>query len=155
MIALPEFVRRHTGRQVVWNWDGSATGTARGFGAQCVDLVRQWFEEGLGLSRAQQPEPTGNAGAVGFADHARRPTQARFMDWTPYQRGMVAPIGSVPVFGPTPGNRFGHIAVTVEADAQGLRLFSQDGFNQARGAQVMSYTYQNLLGWLTPKARGG
>jgi len=133
---LMEFVENYTGKAV--DWDGH-------FGAQCVDLVRLYWDV---VENIPQPEPTGTGGAVVFfTKHYLRPIQRRHLKLIAYRSGMVAPEGSVVVFEGTPANRFGHIGICVSADENVINLFEQDGFRQSPAA-VGRWDYSRVLGWL-------
>jgi len=143
---LRKFIDKYLGIAV--DWDGH-------FGAQCVDLVRQYWQE---VERIPQPEPTGNKGAVSFFyNHYARPIQRQYLKLVVYRPGMIPPIGAVIVFGVVPTNRFGHIGICVDADPKGINLFEQNGTANSRaktegreqkGAFIGRWNYNRVLGWL-------
>ena len=132
------------------------------FGAQCVDLVRQYIQDVLGLP---QPEGTGTKGAIEFFNgHGHRPMQNSRFDLVAYKPGMIPPRGAVVIFKPVPSNRFGHIAIVEEANEHSLVVFEQDGTANSRalaenrpqrGAFFGEWKYGRLAGWLLPKAGAG
>jgi len=146
---LRKFIDKYLG--VAVDWDGH-------FGAQCVDLVRQNWQE---VEKIPQPEPTGNDGAIAFFNsHENRPIQQRYLDRVVYQPGMMPPPGAVIVFGAVPTNRFGHVGICVDADPKGINLFEQDGTANSRaiaegreqkGAFIGRWGYDRVLGWLVRK----
>ena len=133
-----EFAARREGSSV--DFDGM-------YGAQCVDLVRQYFKDVWEVPR----QPEGVVGAKDFALHDKRPVQQTYMDWTPYETGTAAPEGSVIVFNATQSNKFGHVAIVLKADSGAVQVLEQDGFAQHRGTYRCWRTYANCLGWLTRK----
>jgi len=137
MKSLQEFVDAHFGSKV--DFDGA-------YGAQCVDLVRQCWEEVWDV-----PQPPGVVGATDFfTKHEERPLQKQYMDRHNYAAGAVPPAGAAVVFGPTPVNKYGHIGICINATPKAVQLFEQDGFRQD-GAKITYRNYDNVLGWLTKK----
>ena len=146
---LGEFIDKYLG--VAVDWDGH-------FGAQCVDLVRQYWQEVEGIP---QPEPTGTDGAIAFFNHHYyRPVQRAHLKLEVYYPGMMPPPGAVIVFAAVPTNRFGHIGICVDADPKGINLFEQNGTANSRamaegreqkGAFIGRWDYSRVLGWLVPK----
>jgi len=143
---LKKFIDKYLG--VAVDWDGH-------FGAQCVDLVRQYWQE---VEKIPQPEPTGTEGAIAFyTNHFNRPIQLRHLDLVVYHPGMIPPPGAVIVFAAVPTNRFGHIGICVDADPKGINLFEQNGTANSRakaegrkqkGAFIGRWGYERVLGWL-------
>ena len=135
-----DFLEKYMGEKVDWD---------KAFGAQCVDLARQYFEEVWGATRDQQPE--GVVGAQDFANHISRPKQRLLCNWTPAVPGLLPPVGSVVVMRAWPANRFGHIGICHDADKDIITLFDQDGFKQD-GAKLTRWRYDDrVAGWLTKK----
>lgn len=148
-MTLNEFVKKHADKPV--DFDGA-------YGAQCVDLARQYFKEVWGFS--QQPE-----GVVGaqdfFIKHFERPIQKKLCDITEYHAGVnEPPAGAVVIFKSSPNNKYGHIGICVEAGPTRINVFEQNGINNEqavkegrpqKGASVGMWGYERLLGWLTPR----
>jgi hypothetical protein len=147
---LQGFVDKYKGQPV--DFDGS-------FGAQCVDLARQYFKEVWGFTR--QPE-----GVIGAADfyfkHENRRAQRELCDCHMFSiaDGHVPPVGAVVIFGSTGTNQYGHIGICVNADTEGMDVFEQDGIanekalkegRPQKGAYIGRWNYDRLLGWLTKK----
>ena len=137
MMTLKEFVKSYSGEKV--DWDGH-------FGAQCVDLARQYFHEVWNI-----PQPEGVEGAKDFfLLHEKRPIQNRYCYCQTYYPGMQPPDGAVVIFGENMTNRYGHIGICIRSDNDGVVLFEQDGFKQD-GAKVVHWPYSRVLGWLLKK----
>ena len=142
------FVATHTGQPV--DFDGQ-------FGAQCVDLVRQYWYEVDDLIR----QPEGVTGAADFANHNSRPIQKALLDWTDYTVGARPPPGAAVVFKRDKANgNYGHVAVCIEADDKQIKAFEQDGVanlaavkagRPQKGAYINTWDYRLVLGWLTKK----
>jgi len=146
---LQEFVDKYKGKPV--DFDGQ-------YGAQCVDLVRRYIKEVWELPR----QPEGVIGAEEFYfKHESRPIQRGLCRCTGYYAAdCPPPAGSVVVFKAHPGNRYGHIAICLSADASGMDVFEQDGIANERalkegrpqeGAKISRWSYNRLAGWLEKK----
>jgi len=146
-----EFVDKYKGKLV--DFDGL-------YGAQCVDLVRQYMKEVWGFTR--QPE-----GVIGAADfffkHNERPIQRELCNCTHYTGTIQPPVGSLVIFKPSGTNRYGHIAICIEAEWNFMTVFEQDGISNQRaldkgepqkGAYIGVWSYHRLVGWLTKKEEG-
>lgn len=128
---LTEFVNKHIGKKV--DFDGA-------FGAQCVDLFRQYCKDVL---RA------GHTGAVEgakdlFLRYADLPAECKYFDRI---SNTIPKIGDVLVWGATDKNKYGHVAICIGFDNENLIVFEQDGFKQD-GAKLSVRTTKNLLGVL-------
>jgi hypothetical protein len=147
-MTLSEFVEKYKGKPV--DFDGA-------YGAQCVDLARQYFREVWELPK--QPE-----GVVGAKDfyflHNWRPIQKEFCECTECPFGGVPPVGSVVIFNASPTNQYGHIGICVEADKNRMMVFEQNGIENEKalkegrpqkGAYIGTWSYDRLAGWLTKK----
>lgn len=117
------------------------------FGAQCVDLVRQYIKEVY-----EVPQPEGVIGAEDFyTKHEDRPIQKQYFNLIQYIHPRKPQSGAIVVFGATDKNKFGHIGICISADETSITLFEQDGFAQS-GAKIHNWNYDRCLGWLVPKA---
>ena len=143
-----EFVEKHKGKAV--DFDGA-------YGAQCVDLARQYMKEVWGFTR--QPE-----GVVGAADfffkHGERPVQRELCNCVPYTGAVRPPAGSLVIFKSSGTNRYGHIAVCLETTHRCVTVFEQDGIangkaleegREQKGAGIGVWGYERLVGWLVRK----
>jgi len=135
-----EFVEKYTGKKV--DWDGK-------FGAQCVDLIRQYWHD---VWKYVQPEPTGDVGAIAFySQHIKRPLQRQMAKLVDYDKRadppLVPPVGSIVIFKATPSNQYGHIGICHGHYEGGIFLFDQDGFAQT-GARISRWPYDRVCGWL-------
>ena len=57
--------------------------------------------------------------------------------------------GDAVVFGATPTNKYGHVAIVLETFPTYLVVFEQDGFKQD-GAKIAKWDYKNVIGYLRP-----
>ena len=148
---LTDFVEKYKGKPV--DFDGQ-------YGAQCVDLARQYMKEVWGFSR--QPE-----GVVGAADfffkHGERPIQWELCNCTPYTGTIQPPIGTLLIFKSSGTNQYGHIAICLNTTSQNMTVFEQDGIANAaalkdgkpqKGAYTGTWNYDRLVGWLNKRGEG-
>ena len=143
-----EFVDKYKGQIV--DFDGA-------WGAQCVDLARQYMKEVWGFTM----QPEGVAGAADFFfNHEKRPVQRGLCNCVPYTGAIRPPKGSLLIFKSSGTNKYGHIAVCLDATSENMAVFEQDGINNERlynegkpqkGASIGTWNYDRLVGWLTKK----
>ena len=137
-MTLEEFVKKYNGRKV--DFDGV-------YGAQCVDLFRQYAKEGLGIK-----EHTGSCSTSGgakdlFLDYDKMPIEKKYFsrskakNWQP---------GDILVWDQTPTNKYGHVAIFLAKLGDSLLVFEQNGITQA-GAEIQVRSRDRLLGYLRKK----
>jgi len=142
---LNEFIKTYKGKKV--DFDGQ-------YGAQCVDLARQYFKDVWEFTR----QPEGVVGAKDFYfKHESRPIQRALCECISYKRSPIyeipvnkPPVGAVLLFDESPTNKYGHICICVEVFEDGINVFEQDGFKQD-GAKITKLPFNRLLGWLVKK----
>jgi hypothetical protein len=148
-MTLSEFVEKHKGKPV--DFDGQ-------YGAQCVDLARQYMKEAWGFTK----QPEGVTGAQDFFfKHESRPVQRELCVCTAYYDvNTPPPSGALVVFRSSGNNRYGHIGICIDADDKRMLVFEQDGIanekaikegREQKGACIGSWNYDRLAGWLTKK----
>ena len=135
---LEDFVKKYNKKKV--DFDGV-------YGAQCVDLFRQYAKECLGI-----PEHTGACSTTGgakdlFIDYPKMPIEKKYF-YRETKRGMVA--GDVLIWDSTPSNKYGHVAIYLGEINNSLIVFEQNGITQA-GAEITLRSKENLLGFLRKK----
>ena len=145
---LQEFVEKYQRKPVDFD---------KAYGAQCVDLARQYFKDVWDLPR--QPE-----GVVGASDfffkHNERPIQRELCNCVTFTGSQPPPAGSVVIFKSSGTNKFGHIAICLEANYGKIKVFEQDGIlnevlmkegRPQKGASIGEWNYDRLVGWLEKK----
>jgi len=148
-MTLDEFVEKNNGKIV--DFDGQ-------YGAQCVDLIRQYFKDVWNLPK--QPESVN--GAVDFYfKHENRPIQRTYLNCTAYYDVFVPPpSGAVVILRATKDNPCGHIAICIKADKTSITVLEQDGVYNLKALQegrpqkpayITKWGYDRLVGWLTKK----
>lgn len=131
-MTLVEFVNRYHGKKV--DFDGA-------FGAQCVDLFRQYNRDVLENERTESVE--GAKDLVLRYEKLSKEKKCFMLLKNPYG----AKEGDVAVWGATKTNPYGHVAVVLKADNSRLVVFEQDGFRQD-GAKIAERNINNVLGYL-------
>lgn len=146
---LKEFIETYKGKPV--DFDGQ-------YGAQCVDLVRQYFKDVWKIPK----QPEGVIGAQDFFfKHDSRPIQREYLICVSYQTIKTQPpVGAVVIFKSSGNNQYGHIGICVESDEKQMLVFEQDGIANAnaikegkeqKGAYIGKWGYERLIGWLEKK----
>lgn len=131
-MTLLEFVQRHIKTKV--DFDGA-------YGAQCVDLFRQYCKDVLEI-----PHTGAVAGAKDLVErYGDLPKEKEF--FALIEDPHTALRGDVAVWGATKGNPYGHVAIVLEAEADSLVVFEQDGFAQD-GAKLAERSAKGLIGYL-------
>lgn len=136
-MSFEEFIIKYNGKKV--DFDGA-------FGAQCVDLFRQYNKEVW-----ENPHTGAVDGAKDLVvNYERMPLEQRFLSLFPVNRDLVR-AGDVAVWNATEKNKYGHVAIVVGFLGDGsLIVFEQDGFKQD-GAKLNVRSIKNLLGFLRKK----
>ena len=123
-MTLLEFVNKHIGTKVDYD---------KAYGAQCVDLYRQYTKDVIGI---EQTPPVEGAKDI-FYKHGK------------YTRAFDGfKQGDVLIWDATAGNKYGHVAILLDNfDDENFIVFEQDGFKQD-GAHIRVRSRDNLLGGL-------
>ena len=132
---LLEFVQKYIKTKV--DFDGA-------YGAQCVDLFRQYCKDVLCVPRTEPVEGAKNL----VYDYGKNPIEQSAFALV--EDRWCARAGDVAVWGATKTNPYGHVAIVLNAYANGLLgVFEQDGFKQD-GAKLARRDNKNLIGLLRP-----
>ena len=132
-MTLEQFVEKYNGKKI--DYDGR-------FGAQCVDLFRQYCRDVLCI-----PHTGGVVGAADlFTKYDTMPLEQKYFDKLVYAGGKPEK-GDVVIFAPTKSNKYGHVAIVLDASSEEIAVFEQDGFKQD-GAHVASWNYARVLVFL-------
>lgn len=134
-MTLEEFVKKYNGKKV--DFDNA-------YGAQCVDLFRQYAKEVLGIEEHTGPCATSGGAKDLFLDYSKMPIEKKYFirstqkNWIP---------GDVLIWDQSPTNKYGHVAIFLAKLGNSLLVFEQNGITQA-GAEIQVRTRDNLLGYL-------
>ena len=134
---LDEFINKHINTKV--DFDNA-------FGAQCVDLFRQYCKDVLNIPHTGAVEGAKDL----FLNYEKLPLEKKYFIQILSDKMKC---GDVIVWGETPTNRYGHVAILVSnMGDEKVLVFEQDGFKQD-GAKLSVRTITNYLGIL--RFKGG
>ena len=131
-----QFLTKYCGKKV--DFDGV-------YGSQCTDLFRQYCRDVL---------DTPHTGAVDeakelYEKYAELPVEKKY--FTRLTKKAVPEYGYIAVWGATPTNKYGHVALVIcRLSTTSLLVFEQNGFQQD-GAKFTERSTANLLGYLKYK----
>lgn len=133
---IDAFVQKYNGKKV--DFDGV-------YGAQCVDLFRQYCKEGLDI-----PEHTGSCATTGgaldlYVDYPKMPVEKKYFIRGSAKKGLCP--GDVLVWDKTAKNPYGHVAIYLGTLNNSLIVFEQNGITQ-NGAEITLRSKENMLGYL-------
>ena len=134
-MTLEEFVKKYNGKKV--DYDNA-------YGAQCVDLFRQYEKEGLGIPEHTGPCATSGGAKDLFLDYNKMPVEKKYF-YRSTQKNWIP--GDVLIWDQSPTNKYGHVAIFLAYLGNGLLVFEQNGITQA-GAEIQIRTRDRLLGYL-------
>lgn len=127
-MTLTAFIKKYLGTKV--DYDGK-------FGAQCVDLFRQYCAEVL-----QVPQPPAVEGAKDLIKNPGKLCVTKDSLLADYSRGDVL------IWGASAKNKYGHVAILVSVyNTKYFVVLEQDGFKQD-GCKLAFRSRENLLGCL-------
>ena len=132
-MTLDEFVKTYLDKKV--DYDGR-------YGAQCVDLFRQYCKDVLNI-----PQPSGVTGARElYTEYEKKPVEVKHFERLPYPENK--PIaGDIVIFDKMQGNPYGHVAIVIAADTNYIKVLEQDGYAQT-GTKFAYWKYNHVLGFL-------
>lgn len=139
---LAEFIQKYIKTSV--DYDGV-------YGAQCVDLFRQYCKEVLEI-----PEHTGSVDGAKdlFLKYKELPKEQKYFNlWDPY---CMAKPGNIAVFDKTEKNKFGHVAIVVADTISTLIVFEQKGKEDPAAvtkAEICERSKASLLGYLAVRPK--
>ena len=136
---IDEFITKYIGKKV--DFDGA-------FGAQCVDLARQYWKEGLGILEHTGPCSTTGGAKDLFLDYDKMPIEKKYFTKIPKNKAFVP--GDTLIWDSTETNKYGHVAIYLGKLNNSLIVFEQNGFKQD-GAKVTVRSKEKLLGALRKK----
>lgn len=129
-MTLDEFIKKYDGQNI--DFDGS-------FGAQCVDLYRQYVKEVLGFPQSPPVEGAKDIWNTYLPEYFGR------IENTPTG---VPEKGDIVIFGEKIG-KYGHVSIFVEGDTRRFVSFDQN-YPLGTPCHLQGHTYNAVIGWLTP-----
>jgi hypothetical protein len=137
-MTIKDFVDKYIGKNVDFD---------KQYGAQCVDLFRQYCQDVWNV-----PHLGGVEGAKDiFIDYDKMPGEVKYTERIEYTGGVYPQEGDAVIFDKSATNQYGHIAICLYATKSRIVVFEQDGFNQT-GAKIGTWLYDRLLGGLVKRA---
>lgn len=127
-MTLNEFIAKYDGKGI--DFDGH-------FGAQCVDLYRQYVKEVLGF-----PQSPPVAGAKDIWD-TYLPDYYKRVENTPYG---VPEAGDIVIFS---SGTYGHVSIFLEGNTSRFTSFDQN-YPSGTLCHKQGHTYSGVIGWLKP-----
>lgn len=130
---LAEFVTKNLGKKV--DYDGA-------YGAQCVDLFRQYCRDVLYI-----PEHTGAVDGAKdlYLQYKKMPIEQKYFEALNVLQKPET--GDVAVWAESMTNRYGHVAIVIGTYPAGLLVLEQNGLTQA-GTELKIRSKDKLLGYL-------
>lgn len=142
-MTLIEFIEKYQGKKV--DFDGA-------YGAQCVDLFRQYTKDVLGIREHTGPCATTGGAIDLFLDYNIMPVEKKYFTRSTNKNWKS---GDILIWDKTPTNKYGHVAILIAyfSDGSKFLVFEQNGITQA-GAEIKVRDRTNLLGYLRKKNGG-
>ena len=135
-MTLEEFVKKYNKKKV--DFDGV-------YGAQCVDLFRQYAKECLNISEHTGACTTSGGAKDLFIDYQKMPIEKKYFIRS--NKKTFIP-GDVLIWNETEKNKYGHVAIFLGyLGKDTLIVFEQNGFSQ-EGAEIVPRDKNNILGYL-------
>ena len=130
-------------------------GYVYGLRYQCVEFIKRYYDQHLAH---RMPRPTGNAREYfdpNVADGALNPARGLIQ----YRNGSAqAPqVDDILVFGPWPGNRFGHVGIVSAVGAEAIEIVQQNPGPRGHSRRLLPLLQRDgavrvdhpwVLGWL-------
>ena len=132
-LTFEQFITKYCGKKVDYD---------KVYGAQCVDLFRQYCQDVLNIPHTGSVDGAKDL----YEKYQELPVEQKY--FVPLIRSAEPEFGYVAVWGSTPMNRYGHVAlVLAKLNDSTLLVFEQDGYAQD-GAKIVKRNLNNLLGYL-------
>lgn len=138
---LTDFINEWIGTKI--DFDGH-------YGAQCVDLFRQYCKDVLHIPHTGLVEGAKDI----YLKFDQMPREKWYFDRIPFEDSTEMKFGDVIVWDKTQTNEYGHVALFIsKVDNEKVLVFEQDGFRQD-GAKLNLRKTENILGVLRYKDKG-
>lgn len=132
---LNEFINKHINTKA--DFDGV-------YGAQCVDLFRQYCKDVLNIPHTGSVEGAKDL----FLNYEKMPLEKKYFKKIPANKTLNMKFGDVVIWDKTPANKYGHVAIFITKIGEtNILVFEQNGITQ-NGAKLTYKTIENILGVL-------
>ena len=138
---LDEFINKYINTKI--DFDGV-------FGAQCVDLFRQYCKDVLNIPHTGSCSTSGGAIDL-FLDYEKMPLEKKYFKKLSANKAyndIIFKYGDVAIWNKTSNNKYGHVAIVIgKTDGKNILVFEQNGITQ-NGAKLSVRNISNMLGVL-------
>ena len=135
---LDEFINKYINTKVDFD---------KAFGAQCVDLFRQYCKAVLNIPHTGSCSTTGGAIDL-FLDWEKMPLEKKYFKKILINNLKEIIYGDVIIWNSTQSNKYGHVAIALaKIDIKNILVFEQNGIKQD-GAKLSIRSIDNMLGVL-------
>lgn len=137
-MTVEEFVNKYNGTKVDYD---------KAYGAQCVDLFRQYVQDVWGIKEHTGPCTTSGGAKDLFLDYEKMPLEKKYFTRVKTKSPAA---GDVVVWDSSQTNKYGHVAICLGKLNNFLIVFEQNGFS-LDGAKIVLRSKDKLLGSLRKK----
>lgn len=141
-MTLAQFIQKYVKTSV--DYDGA-------YGAQCVDLFRQYCKDVLEIP--ERTEAVDGAKDIYLKFHDLPKQEQYFVRWDKYCLGKP---GLIAVYDSTPNNKYGHVAIVLADLGNSLIVFEQKGKEDPTAetkAEICERDKTFLLGYLNTRPK--
>jgi len=135
-MTFDQFLSKYSGKTICYP-SGSYCG-------ECLSLCKQYIKECFGIN----PPPSGSNSAYGYWANFPNPLGNVFTKVANTPTG-VPRKGDIVIWNTSVGNGYGHIAIFSSGNENAFTSFDANWGGKV--AHLQNHTYQNVVGWLTPK----
>jgi hypothetical protein len=115
----------------------------KAYGAQCVDLFRQYNADVFGFPHTGSVEGAKDL----FLKYDALPEEKKRYEKIAYKAGATPQSGDVMIWDASATNKYGHVGIALFSGQKLAVVYEQDGFKQD-GAKVTVRSFERCLGWL-------
>jgi hypothetical protein len=141
LITLDQFIAKYNGKYVDWD---------KAYGAQCVDLIRYYQIEVLGVPPEAIPANLTARQMFNTFPKEGNPWFNKIV--SPYGDPQIPKVGDIVFWGwyPFLTTWAGHVAICTGAGGYQFISFDQNWGNP-NFCRFVNHSYKGVMGWLTPK----
>lgn len=132
-----QFIAKYNGKTKGYPTDSDYLG-------ECLSIAKLYIKECFGIN----PPPSGTNSAYGYWTNFPSPLGEKFEKVANTPTG-VPQKGDIIIWKPWTENKYGHIAIFIDGNANSFNSFDQNW--GGKQAHKQSHNYTNVIGWLHPK----
>ena len=137
MVTLERFIEKNIGRYVDYD---------KHWGFQCMDLMREYIIDCLGLTPYQVIPPVNYAKNAFYNYKGKEFTKIKNARYNFPKKGDIIFWGTYPFV----TGIAGHVAIVVSADVNNIVVFNQN-YPTGSPCLIRRFNYRGIIGWLSPK----